>query len=152
MLVRYALRERRMAVRCLTTIILLLAIPQAAFGDAPSTIRDFVDGHRTTFSTKGHPKANGVNFTIAYPNGWKAAEGTKTDENGVTLNFRPLLPLDALSPSWIHSSLQRHSIGFYKAWLRRSTTRLRVFYRTPERCLRKSMPAFGRLMDSDILS
>lgn len=66
-----------MALRCLTTIILLLSFPRAMFGDSPSTIREFVEGHRTTFSTKGHPKANGVNFTIAYPNGWKSAEGER---------------------------------------------------------------------------
>jgi hypothetical protein len=66
-----------MTLRRVTTIALLLAISLPAFGDAPSTVREFLDGHRTTFSTKGHPKANGVNFTIAYPNGWKAAEGER---------------------------------------------------------------------------
>lgn len=39
--------------------------------------REFLDGSRTTFSTKGHAKAKGVNFTIAYPNSWAAAEGER---------------------------------------------------------------------------
>ena len=39
--------------------------------------REFLEGSRTTFSTEGHAKANGLNFTIAYPNSWAAAEGER---------------------------------------------------------------------------
>lgn len=56
-------------------IFLLQPSPLLAQADAPA--REFLDGSRTTFSTKGHPKAKGVNLTIAYPNSWAAAEGER---------------------------------------------------------------------------
>ena len=45
--------------------------------DSKTSTREFIDGHRYTFSTKDHPKAKGVHFTIALPNSWAAAEGDR---------------------------------------------------------------------------
>ena len=55
----------------------LLLLPSSLLAQAADPAREFLDGSRTTFSTKGHAKANGVNFTIAYPNSWAAAEGER---------------------------------------------------------------------------
>jgi hypothetical protein len=67
-----------MPIRFLTVIaLLLIVIPLAAFADATTATRAFLDGQHTTFSTKGHPKGKGVNFTIAYPSSWRAAEGER---------------------------------------------------------------------------
>jgi hypothetical protein len=33
------------------------------------------DGQTSVFSTSGHPKANGVNWSIKYPSNWKTKEG-----------------------------------------------------------------------------
>lgn len=63
--------------RLLTSFALLLAIPFCALADSTTSTREFLDGHRSTFSTKDHPKAKGVNFTIAYPSTWAAAEGER---------------------------------------------------------------------------
>jgi hypothetical protein len=60
----------------LMTVIATLASTNAA-AQAADPAREFVDGNRRTFSAKGHPKAKGVNFTIAYPSSWAAAEGER---------------------------------------------------------------------------
>ncbi|MEX0777836.1 MAG: DUF805 domain-containing protein [Phycisphaeraceae bacterium] len=68
-----------MKSRALLSVAVLLAIPLCAFADGASSTREFLflDGHRSTFSTKGHPKAKGANFTIAYPSSWAAEEGVR---------------------------------------------------------------------------
>jgi hypothetical protein len=60
----------------LVIVILTFASNQSAALSADPT-REFLDGNRGSFSTKGHPKAKGVNFTIAYPSSWAAAEGDR---------------------------------------------------------------------------
>jgi hypothetical protein len=60
-----------------TISILLLSIALFISAEPSSTARTFLDGQRTTFSTKGHAKAKGANFTIAYPNNWTASEGER---------------------------------------------------------------------------
>jgi hypothetical protein len=56
---------------------------------AADMVQDFYNGQRVTFSTRGHPKAKGVNINIEYPVTWKAEEGKRpnvvqviTSENG----------------------------------------------------------------------
>lgn len=52
-------------------------MPLRVVADAATSTREFLDGHRYTFSTKDHPKAKGAHFTIALPNSWAAAEGNR---------------------------------------------------------------------------
>ena len=66
-----------MTLRLLISFALLSAMPLRVVADAATSTREFLDGHRYTFSTKDHPKAKGVNFTIALPNSWAAAEGNR---------------------------------------------------------------------------
>jgi hypothetical protein len=40
-----------------------------------SAVTEFNEGNLTKFSTKGHPKSNGLNITVSYPNSWTAKEG-----------------------------------------------------------------------------
>lgn len=39
--------------------------------------REFLDGWKRVFESKGHLKAKGANFSIAYPSSWVAAEGER---------------------------------------------------------------------------
>jgi hypothetical protein len=55
----------------------LLTLNQWAFSQAIDSIREFQSGARVTFNTKGHPKAHGVELTMAYPRSWTAAEGER---------------------------------------------------------------------------
>ncbi len=52
-------------------------MPLDVVADSESSIREFLEGHRYTYSTKDHPKAKGVHFTMALPNSWAAAEGAR---------------------------------------------------------------------------
>lgn len=63
--------------RVLASLALLLLVfaSTSAFADSRTLARDFADGDRLKFSTKGHPKAKNVHLTIAYPSSWRAAEG-----------------------------------------------------------------------------
>lgn len=65
----------RLALMSAAFIVMLQ--PSLLLAQSAEPAREFLDGSRTTFSTKGHPKAKGVNFTIAYPNSWVAAEGER---------------------------------------------------------------------------
>jgi hypothetical protein len=56
---------------------LILLLPSTLLAQPVAPVREFIDGGRTTFSTNDHPKTKGVNFTIAYPNSWAAAEGDR---------------------------------------------------------------------------
>ena len=47
--------------------------------------REFLDGWKRTFESKGHPKAKGANFSFAYPSSWVAAEG---DRPNILQKFR----------------------------------------------------------------
>jgi hypothetical protein len=40
-------------------------------------LTDFKNGSKFVFSTKGNPKAKGLNITINYPKSWKAVEGDR---------------------------------------------------------------------------
>jgi hypothetical protein len=59
------------------TIALLMSMSNHSIAQPADPAREFLDGYHNTFSTKGHPKAKGVNFTIAYPSSWAAAEGER---------------------------------------------------------------------------
>lgn len=55
----------------------LILLPSPLLAQAADPAREFLEGSHTTFSTKGHAKAKGVNLTITYPNSWAAAEGER---------------------------------------------------------------------------
>lgn len=57
--------------------VVLILSPSRAAADPDSAFQEFLAGHRTTFSSEGHPKAKGANFTIAYPSSWWAAESER---------------------------------------------------------------------------
>lgn len=61
----------------LSAAFIILLQPAFLLAQPSEPAREFLDGNRITFSTKGHPKAKGVNFTIAYPNSWAAAAGER---------------------------------------------------------------------------
>jgi hypothetical protein len=56
---------------------LLLVFNHGAFSQAQESVREFQSGARSTFNTRGHPKAKGVELTMAYPSSWKAEEGER---------------------------------------------------------------------------
>lgn len=56
---------------------LLLALSSSALAQSTPQARPLLDESRSTFSTKGHPKANGLNMTFSYPRGWVAKEGVR---------------------------------------------------------------------------
>ena len=100
----------------LSILTFVLALPGSLFAQTADPGREFLDGHRATFSTKGHPKAKGVVFTIAYPNSWAAAEGEHPDivqkfvseqghglEMAVIITKQIALPADAV---WTDSDLR----------------------------------------------
>lgn len=66
-----------MVARIVLSIAILLLIPSPSAANVDDPIREFLEGHRTSFSTKGHTKAKGANFTIEYPNSWAASEGKR---------------------------------------------------------------------------
>lgn len=66
-----------MITRIVFGIALLLAPSSQSLAQSTDVTREFLIGQRTTFSTKDHPKAKGVNFTISYPNSWAALEGIR---------------------------------------------------------------------------
>lgn len=44
------------------------------FADTDKTIQEYTNGHQSSFSSKGHPKAWNADFTIHYPSTWKVKE------------------------------------------------------------------------------
>lgn len=56
-------------------LICLFGIAQGFCVDP--AVKDFVDGKKTLYSTLGHAKSKGVNFTMCYPNSWVAKEGDR---------------------------------------------------------------------------
>jgi hypothetical protein len=74
--ITFQARTHIIAHLVLMTVILVLASNHSTAQSADPA-REFLDGNRRTFSTKDHPKAKGVNFTIAYPSSWAAAEGER---------------------------------------------------------------------------
>jgi hypothetical protein len=58
-------------------MMILMLVSNHSAAQSADLAREFLDGNRKTFSTDGHPKAKGVNFTIAYPSSWAAAEGER---------------------------------------------------------------------------
>lgn len=66
-----------MVKRIILGIVLLVTLSSQLSAQSGDATREFLAGHRTTFSTKGHPKAGGVDLSIAYPNSWAAAEGER---------------------------------------------------------------------------
>lgn len=61
----------------MSAAFIVLLQPSHVLAQAAEPAREFLEGNRTTFSTKGHPKAKGVNFTIVYPKSWAAEEGER---------------------------------------------------------------------------
>jgi len=71
--------QRRLTTitRVVLGITLLMSLSSHSFAQPDDPAREYLNGHRTTFSTKDHPKAKGVHFTIDYPSTWAAAEGKR---------------------------------------------------------------------------
>lgn len=69
-------REQAMVNRVALSLA-LLSLSGYSFAQSSGSTRDYVSGNRTTFSTKDHPKAKGVHFTIAYPSSWSREEGER---------------------------------------------------------------------------
>lgn len=63
--------------RALVFIFLLALVPCNAVLAITSASKEFTSGKFTKFSTAGHPKSNGVNMAISYPNSWMAMEGER---------------------------------------------------------------------------
>ena len=59
----------------LAIAMLIAAAVQGA--DAPAGLKDFLSGQTTRFSSQGHAKSLGVNFTIRYPRTWRATEAER---------------------------------------------------------------------------
>ncbi len=66
---------RRITFTLAAAISILLN--ELAFTQAEDSLHEFQSGARSTFSTRGHPKAKGVEFQLAYPRSWKAEEGER---------------------------------------------------------------------------
>lgn len=66
-----------MLIRSLISFALLLCTVLVALADATTVTRAYIDGQHITFNTEGHPKAKGVNLTLAYPKSWRADEGLR---------------------------------------------------------------------------
>ncbi|MDD5327841.1 MAG: hypothetical protein PHY02_08520 [Phycisphaerae bacterium] len=54
----------------------IIALPQLGFPQT-GVQQEFLSGQKTKYSTKGHPKANGLNISIEYPSNWKSSEGER---------------------------------------------------------------------------
>ena len=68
----------RLSVIGRISLAVVIAMPlRVGSVGAQNPAREFLDGYRATFSTLGHPKAKGVNLTIAYPSSWMAKEGER---------------------------------------------------------------------------
>ncbi len=63
-----------MIYREIACLAVLLMCSNPGVADASETVRNFLDGDRVTFSTGGHPKAKGTQFTVDYPSSWSADE------------------------------------------------------------------------------
>ena len=89
----------------LLAILLIFISPTLLF--AQSNIQDdyngFLNGEKLKYSTNGHPKSQGLNIQLEYPNTWKKKEGVRphiiqkfsAPETGgrakvATLNITPL--------------------------------------------------------------
>jgi len=70
--------KKKIAI-CLILLLLLYPIFAETFSEMYSI------ENRTTFSTKGHPKAKGINLTLKYPSFWESLEG---DRPNIVQKFR----------------------------------------------------------------
>jgi hypothetical protein len=59
----------------LALAMLIGAATQGA--NTPAGLSDFINGQTTRFSSQGHAKSLGVNFTIRYPRSWRATEAER---------------------------------------------------------------------------
>ena len=81
-------------------ILAFLAIallPQFGFSQT-SELQAFLGGQKTKYSTKGHPKAKGINISIEYPSSWQRSEGERPNivqkfTSGASKNFTQCLIL-----------------------------------------------------------
>ena len=56
----------------------ILCLPiLSAQGPIRQTVEDFGAGQFRTFSTAGHPKANGLDIVLRYPSSWNTQEGVR---------------------------------------------------------------------------
>lgn len=66
-----------MEIRLILLSVLILLSPSHLFAQDDSPTSEFLSGHKAVFSTEGHPKAMGVNLSMAYPSSWAAKEGER---------------------------------------------------------------------------
>jgi hypothetical protein len=66
------MKTASLLISCAIAVQPLLALTQQPVGE-------FEAGAIEKFSTRGHPKANGVVMTLPYPKSWSAAEGERPD-------------------------------------------------------------------------
>jgi hypothetical protein len=59
----------------LAVAMLIAAAAQGA--NTPAGLKDFLSGQTSRFSSQGHAKSLGVNFTIRYPRSWRATEAER---------------------------------------------------------------------------
>jgi hypothetical protein len=59
----------------LAVAVLVVAAAQGA--NTPAGLKDFLSGETSRFSSQGHAKSLGVNFTIRYPRSWRVTEAER---------------------------------------------------------------------------
>ncbi len=57
-----------------SALVAIAVSPQLGFSQT-SDLQAFISGHKTKYSTEGHPKAKGINISIEYPSYWQISEG-----------------------------------------------------------------------------
>lgn len=87
-------------------MFIVLLQPSLLLAQVTEAAREFLEGSWPTFSTKDHPKAKGVNLTMAYPSSWAATEGERPNivqkfvsEGGRGLEMAMILTKELSLPS-----------------------------------------------------
>ena len=114
---------------------LLLALLSPSRAQAPPQARPLLNEDRSTFSTKGHPKANGLNLTIAYPRGWVAKEGVRPHVVQTLINEG--------SPALENAMILVNDLGFAKGT---TLTEKEMLEALAPSELRKALPAGATLL------
>jgi len=56
--------------------VVITAFPEFGFSQT-NDLQAFLDGHKTKYSTEGHPKAKDIKLSIEYPSNWQRSEGKR---------------------------------------------------------------------------
>lgn len=64
---------KQLALLLCTIIVLVSKLALCQNNDTDA----FLSGHKIQFSTKGHPKAKGLNISVEYPSHWRSEEGER---------------------------------------------------------------------------